>query len=394
MFCGFFISADYAIVRPASHSIFIHYHGVELFPYVWLLSVPMSLAFVSLYNYFLSRLGCLKMFFVTAGTIILGNVLVFVFIDREPWVSFVFYLWKDAYVMLMFQQLWSVIHTHVEQKKARFLYGIIFGIGALGGFAGSMFTRSFAVELGSETLLLSTAPLYVVLGVLYYAMLKNAMHVEQKIEKEVSTSLWDSVKVIRESRLLLCILGMVTFMQLAAALTDFQFSTLLSERIPEKDLRTAYLGKLLSYGNILTMTFQFVGTYILIHFLGLYRSHLLVPVILGTNALFFIAFPSFGLMSYNFIVLKCLDFSLFSVIKEMLYIPLGVEQKFRAKAIIDVFMYRGAKVLASAGILGLQFALPSLIIPLISWMNIAIFLGWGFVVGLIKYSYQPTEQKA
>jgi ATP/ADP translocase len=37
--------------------------------------------------------------------------------------------------------------------------------------------------------------------------------------------------------------------------------------------------------------------------------------------------------------------SLFGVIREMLYVPLQLDEKFRAKAIIDVFAYRTSKAL-------------------------------------------------
>ena len=44
MFCSFLISADYAIIRPVSNSLFIHTYGADFFPYVWLVSLPFNLA--------------------------------------------------------------------------------------------------------------------------------------------------------------------------------------------------------------------------------------------------------------------------------------------------------------------------------------------------------------
>ena len=50
---------------------------------------------------------------------------------------------------------------------------------------------------------------------------------------------------------------------------------------------------------------------------------------------------------------KSLDYSLFRVAKELLYIPLDYEHKYKAKAFIDMFLYRFAKAPASLLLKGL-----------------------------------------
>jgi AAA family ATP:ADP antiporter len=184
---------------------------------------------------------------------------------------------------------------------------------------------------------------------------------------------------------------MVVFMQVTATLTDFQFNTFLERLYTQKDVRTAYFGRLLGYGNIVTMSFQLLGVYVLIRFMGKFKTHLLVPLILCLNGIVFILFPVYGVISYAFVTIKCFDFSLFNVIKEMLYIPLKIEEKFRAKALIDVFVYRGAKVFASIFVIALQSLWVSSLIPIISWINISIFLLWCYVVISIKKHYEDTE---
>jgi len=209
-----------------------------------------------------------------------------------------------------------------------------------------------------------------------------------------SSSLRDSFKLIANSKLLLAILCMVTFMQVTATITDFQFNSYLEKLYPEKDLRTQYFGRLLSFGNLLTMSFQFIGIYVFIRFLGKFKTHLMVPAVLCLNGLAFALYPVFGVISYAFLTIKCFDFSLFNVIKEMLYIPLKTEEKFRAKALIDVFMYRGAKVFASFFVLFLQLFFANSVVSLLSWVNVAIFALWCFVVASIREHYYPELQAA
>ena len=394
MLCGFLISADYAIIRPVSNSLCIHVYGSKIFPYIWLISLPFNLAVVSLYNYLLPRLGCLKLFIATTAIITACNLLCAAWISEFSILPLLFYIWKDVYVLLMFQQLWSVIHATMKMKNAQYLYGFLFGIGALGAFAGSFIPGFFAVKMGSEFLLNCTLPLYFLLTLNYVGLLRFSNQVEKDVSEKTKkgASLPQSCKLIFSSRLLTAILLITAFMQITATITDFQFQSYLENAYPDKDIRTALFGQIACLGNILTMFFQFVGTFLLIHFFGLQKSHLIVPVFLGCNAISFLFFPVIGVMTYSFLMIKCFDFSVFSVIKEMLYIPLRVEEKFQAKALIDVFVIRASKGIASFFILFLQYFFVENTVVFLSWVNLSLFLIWCFLTSSIKSSYSISEK--
>lgn len=80
----FSISAEYAITRPASTSIFLETFSSEGVPYVWLATVPLNLFIVYLYNRFLPRIGPIKMM----GTLVLAtagfNALCALLLLRSP----------------------------------------------------------------------------------------------------------------------------------------------------------------------------------------------------------------------------------------------------------------------------------------------------------------------
>jgi ATP/ADP translocase len=86
------------------------------------------------------------------------------------------------------------------------------------------------------------------------------------------------------------------------------------------------------------------------------------------------------MISVAFITIKAFDFSLFGVLKEMLYIPLKQEEKFQAKSIIDVFAYRSAKALASCLILVLQWLGFVKMIDCMTWGSLFLLVVWAFVV--------------
>ncbi|MFS8562968.1 MAG: hypothetical protein LVR00_00980 [Rhabdochlamydiaceae bacterium] len=75
MLCGFCISAEYAIIRPVSNAIFMTAYGSNYFPWVWLALVPLNFLAVELYNRFLPKLGCQRMFLIVAGLVIGVNAI-------------------------------------------------------------------------------------------------------------------------------------------------------------------------------------------------------------------------------------------------------------------------------------------------------------------------------
>ncbi len=381
---GFFINCDYSIIRPVSNAVFLSAYGSKLFPYAWLATVPLNLLIVALYNKYLPRFGCFKMLACIAGAITFFNLFCAIFLQHIAWLPFFFYLWKEIYIMLMFQQLWSVIHSTISFDKAKYLYGFFFGFGALGAVLGSILPGFFAVKVGSETLLYATLPIYLALTTCYYFALKATkegvgMKLDDQKERTSLQAFGHGVKMIGASRYLTFILLIVVLMQVSSTLIDFQFNHMLERTIFDKDLRTQYTGRMLGIVHAATISLQLFGSFLLVHFLGIKRSHFLIPFLLCLNSVAFQFFPFFGVISFAYVSIKSCDFSLFGIIKEMLYIPLKPDEKFRAKAIIDVFAYRSSKAIASALILGLQA-----FIPFLNWISIALFALWLVIIAFTR----------
>ncbi len=397
MLCGFLISAEYAIIRPVSNSVFLSTYGASFFPYAWMAAVPLNFAVVALYNKYLPHLGCFKMFVGIASLIGGMNLFCAFYLAEIPSLSFFFYVWKEVYIMLMFQQLWSVIHSAVSIDRAKYLYGILFASGGLGATAGSILPAFFAVKMGSESLLFASLPIYLLLLFVYRFALKQtpqgvAMRLEPEIKKTSLEAFFHGVKLIAQSRYLTFILCVVVLMQICSTLVDYQFNFVLERTLFDKDLRTECMGKVLGIVHSITVGLQLVGSFLLVHYLGVKRSHLLIPFLLCLSSVAFLFYPTFAVIAFGYISIKSCDFSLFGVIREMLYIPLKPDEKFRAKAIIDVFAHRSSKALASLLILALQVLFATRLSTILSWACVGLFVAWLLLVGLMFK--QPTPLPA
>ncbi len=393
MACGFFISMDYGLVRPISNSVFLSHFSSDLLPYVWLIALPLNFFLVALYNRYLPRFGCWRIFLAIVSMVAVGNTIACFFIGKNPYASLVHFMWKEIYIMLFFQTIWSVIHATVRKEHAKVLYGFMFGIGGIGSVLGSLVPGFFAVEMGSEILLLGSLFICGAFIFCYRRAIDNSHAVasEEMLKSggKKATSIADSLGVIRRSRLLPYILLLVVLMQVSATLIDFQFNHFLQEAYPQKNIRTEFLGRMGSMVSTATIALQFFGSVLLLQFMGLRGTHFLVPLVFSCNTVVTLLFPGVGTLAFAFATIKVFDFSIFSVIKEMLYIPLAIEEKFQAKAIIDVFAYRASKAFAAFFILGLQW-INLAELHFISFLSLVLFAIW---VGSLVFLFRAYPEE-
>jgi len=99
-------------------------------------------------------------------------------------------------------------------------------------------------------------------------------------------------------------------------------------------------------------------------------------------------------LTAGFVFLKAVDFSLFGVIREMLYIPMQLDERFRAKAVIDVFAYRTAKALVALSILGLQLLVGTHLQAWVSGAMVAVLVFWLAVVWFLLRKHYPRQLSA
>ena len=367
----FCISLEYSITRPASTSLFLHFYGAAAFPYVWLCTVPVNLATVSIYNYILPRFGCVRTWILIASITILVNTSTLFLLDTFHLYSFIQFLWKDIYILLMYKQIWSLIHSSVTQSRAKYLYGFLYAMGGIAATIGGIIPGFFATFIGSRFLFLFTLPIYSILCFCYVKAYKSS-NFNFTLRKD--QPLFPGFK---SSNYIIYTLLLVIFMQVSIAFVEYKFNLSLEKAIGDVDLRTEYAGKVLTVIHSVEMILQLIGGIVLINFFGLKNIHYFIPITLFVNALLFIFVPSLYFASYLFIYIKSLDFSIFGIVKEMLYIPMKVEEKFKAKALIDVFALRSAKALAGFFVLLLGiFKSPESITS----FSLVIFVLWIIVV--------------
>jgi len=141
---------------------------------------------------------------------------------------------------------------------------------------------------------------------------------------------------------------LVVITVIVSTFIDFYFSSAVEEHFTDKDAMQAFFG--LFYAGLLAVAFlvNIFLTSLLLKNFRVRLTLLLTPVMLFIASIAAI-FAPFTL--FTAVLIKSTDeglgFSLQQSVRELLYIPVSSELKFRAKPFIDMFINRFAKVLAA-----------------------------------------------
>lgn len=375
--CYFLALFSYPLVRSASSAIFYDAYTAQDYPFAIFITV-IALAIVIGISNKLQQIFSVHQVYIGIGLIsslIIGASLILFnagFIEM----AYVMFATKEIYIVLLISLLLAFANGYFSLVSVKKLYGPLGALGSIGGILGGQITSVIASKLGTAPVVYLSIIAIMLTCVTFY----QTRFAEFKITKEeFDITPLKAIEKVHKYVILIALI--VALSQFVIFVADLQFNILFEKMIENKNDRTAYLGKIYSYVNMGALFLQFVVLpFVLVRFKT--RSNLLfVPI---SFILLIIAGVSLGTTSLwvaagVFISMKAIDYSLFSVAKEILYHPLTNVQKYGAKYITDVFVYRLAKGAMAIAIY--YVSIKSMVV--LSVMQVVSISLWIFVIILI-----------
>ncbi len=346
---AFFLICGYEFARSASFSLYIGAFGAERLPFVMALSPLGTLAIVYLYSRVLSRLGSRQTLFWTAIAAGAAMLLCYVLIGSEVNLAVAaLYIVRESYIVLLIEQYWSFINSTLTQDQARRFNGPICGISSVGGILGGLAVGAWAQSLGSETLILFAAASVIPAAGLGWLAHKLGGDPAPDAEPPEQGSGYLALGLFRRHRTLVLLAALIVATQIVATTLDIRLGILAEEAMPDTDERTSYLGFLYAAVNGSASVLQFLVAPLLLRRVPLFLVFLAIPVVHLVTCSLLAVQPSLTMGAVAYLLFKALDYSIFRASKEILYIPLPFDARYRAKEVIDAFGYRASKGSTSA----------------------------------------------
>ncbi len=367
--------------------------GVDNLQWLFLGTFLAMLAIVPVFGWLTSRFPR-RRFLPYAYLFFISNLLLFYLlfqsgIDRV-FIARAFFIWVSVFNLFVVSVFWSFMTDLYSNEQSKRLFGFIAAGGSVGALLGPLLTSLLVNRIGINYLLLLSALL---LGCAIYCIWRldlwkrsvgdidasNAVPVQ---DEKIAGGVWAGVQLVAKSHYLLGICVLILLYTTLSTFLYFQQAQIIDTTFSDAAARTAVFANMDFATNALTLGLQMFFTGRIVKTIGLSWSLAVVPLLLAAG---FLAL-SFAPVLWVIVVLQVLrragNFALMKPAREMLYVVLSREQKYKAKNFIDTTVYRSGDALSAwiyAGFkgIGLQLANIALIaVPLaLLWAVVAYFLG-------------------
>ncbi|MDP7013179.1 MAG: hypothetical protein QF927_04265 [Verrucomicrobiota bacterium] len=266
-----------------------------------------------------------------------------------------FYWFGDLYISLMLAAFFSFLHDTVDLKNAKRLYGFIVLGAVSGGAVGSTYFRGWIAEMNNQQWLHTIIGIGVVICALAFAagwMARSIPHHEPEPKpddvpgKKFNAAI-EGASLVFKSRYLIAIAGIVGFYEITSEVLDYQFTAMTERFVPKEEIGS-HFGTVYAIGNIGALVIQ-LGFSIFAANFPKYRIHwilLALPLSIAFSSLFFILVPFLIAGSLLKISDSTFAYSVNQTGRETLYNPLSRQEKYVARAFVEVFVQRTGKVAA------------------------------------------------
>ncbi len=388
-----FLLCGYEFIRAVSESLFIAAYTSENLSRVLAAVLPGMLLILYIYGRLLSWLGAkrtLAISSVLSGTLILGCY--FALLNDVRFATAILYVFREAYIVIVIEQFWSFVNSTLTTKQAKAINGPFCAIASVGSVAGGLLVGRWAETLGSETLLLFTAASLIpvaIFGVIAYNL---AGEPKPSVIEEGGRRGHLGVKTLFSSKYLVFIGLLILCTQVISAVLVIRFDGLVEKEIHNADTMTAYFGKFYAGLGAISAVLQLIVVPIALRFVSVRIIHIGIPIVHLVNSVILTLKPSLQTGARAFLMFKAFDYSLFRATKELFYMPLSYDERYRAKQIIDSFGYRFGKS-GSANVIEL-IRLIVTTIPVAAF-SITVMVAsciWGGIVTNLTSQYQKLEK--
>jgi AAA family ATP:ADP antiporter len=356
---SFLAMTSYNIVKPISKSEFISSLGADQLPWV---TFAMGIAIGVImqgYTKLIALVPRRSMIPVTQVGIVVMLLLfwvLFTFIGKD-WVAVAYYIVVQILAILLISQFWTLANDVYDPRQAKRIFGFIGGGASLGGAMGSGLTAFLVESVGSRTMMLMGAGVMIICLLIVMTIVRREKSAgtsdASKTGEEESVSGGEALRLLRSSRQLQIISLVIAFGAMASNIVDQQVSMAVAEfkGAAGKDAIAAFLGQLILYLSLIGFVIQVALTSRIHRVLGIGFALLMLPIGMGGAAGLILLYHALWAPSVGRIIDTSLRYTIDKTSREVLFLPVPTELKYRAKPFIDVTMDRFAKGVGAVVIL-------------------------------------------
>jgi AAA family ATP:ADP antiporter len=350
----FSLLCAYYIIRPLRDEMGI-LGGIKNLPWVFTGTFLVILAMVPFYGWLSSRYPR-RQFLPLVYLFFIFNLLVFYFlfhIQVSPqYIAQSFFIWVSVFNLFVVSVFWSFMNDIYDKDQAKRLFGAIAAGGTVGALCGPLLTTALAQPLGTNNLLLISA-LFLLIPIICIKKLSKWFKQQPQAESDHSYQkpigghwLAGFSLVIRSPYLLGIALLILIFSTLSTFLY-FQQAQIIQDTFSNSAQRTSVFAMMDLAVNSLTILIQVFLTGRIVKSLGLAWTLAIIPLFLVIGFIMLSLSPVIAVLVVVQVLRRAGNYAIMRPAREMLYVVLGREEKYKAKNFIDTVVYRGGDAVSA-----------------------------------------------
>jgi len=395
--CFFFILTALMVIRPAREALGMR-RGIEAVRWLFIGTAVVTLAVNPLFGFLVSRTR--RLVFITAtyaffALTLLGFYLVLVSAPQAIGEAsgMVFFVWFSVFNLFATMVFWALMADRFSLDQGKRLFGVIAAGGTLGAIAGPWLASRLVKPLGTAGLLpVSAALLGLAVASAWAVVLLQRRQPAGAVDAEsapvvdertvIGGSAWEGLRAVFRSPYLLGIAGYVLTMTVIATFLYFTRLQMVAALGEDLDMRTGIFARIDLYTQSTTLVLQALVTGHLMKRLGVSVTLALQPAIVALGFLGLAVSASLATLVIAQAAFSAVQRAVTRPARETLFTVVPREDKYKAKAFTDTFVYRTGDVLGAQveGVLGRLApglaALVTVTVPLAAaWAALGLWLG-------------------
>ncbi len=389
----FILMASYYILRPVRDAMASDWTDSEV-SFLWNINFFVSTGIVAVYGFAVSRARLRNvvpaMYGFFAITFIAFYFGVSLLTDRVL-VDKAFYLWVSVFALFHVSVFWTFMADTFNPEQAKRVFAIIGAGASAGALLGPAVPALFAGMLGTDTLMLvASLGLMLVIPLVFYIYhlkgteLGNSDLEADTSKAEIGGNWWQGFQSFVTNPYLLGIGAFILLYVFIGSFVYFEQKNLLVDF--SRAERTQILGSIDWLVNVLTFGLAFFVTGRIVSRVGMPVALGLMPILVCVGMLILAFAPMLTVLLALQVFRRGGNYGLTRPAREMLYTRVTREERFKAKPVIDIVVYRGGD--AVSGTLfafltdGIGFGLAAVALVgagiAAAWTSVGVWLGRKF----------------
>jgi ATP:ADP antiporter, AAA family len=382
----FTLLAGYYVLRPLRDQMGIA-GGVKTLPWLFTATFVALLAAQPLYGALVARLPRTRFIPIVYHFFALNLVLFWLLLTlgiSATLVARVFFVWVSVFNLFAVAVFWSFMADLFTSEQGKRLFGFIGAGGTAGALLGPVITIGLSVPLGPANLLI-VAIVFLELAVLCAHRLEaaTASHPGSRArERRVGGSAFAALPALFRSPYLLGVGAWVSLLSFGATILYFEQANIVSATVHGAGAQTRIFASIDLAVGLLTLATQVFATGRVLGRFGVGAAAAALPAVYVAGFAVLAAIPSLAVVLVFQVVQRWMNFAIANPARQVFFTVVGREDKYKAKNLIDVVIYRGSDALYgwvfdSLQVLGLKLAGIALwSLPVVAgWLVLSLALG-------------------